>query len=219
MKRKTFNEVLKKILPYCNYGNLLDIGCSSGLLLEEAKSFGFDTYGIEISEYASNIAKKRIGSNRIHSGTLETSNFNKNFFNVITMIDVIEHVRNPIETLKYAKNILDSTGGGYILITTPNTYSFTNKIMGSKWIHYNSEHLFYFNKLSIKKLCDICGYELIYCSSFAKTMRLDYMYYQMKEHNHLLMSNILNILSNTLIKNIDFHISSGDFLCILKKKV
>ncbi|AUJ49883.1 methyltransferase [Brachyspira hyodysenteriae] len=112
MKRKTFNEVLKKILPYCNYGNLLDIGCSSGLLLEEAKSFGFDTYGIEISEYASNIAKKRIGSNRIHSGTLETSNFNKNFFNVITMIDVIEHVRNPIETLKYAKNILDSTGGG-----------------------------------------------------------------------------------------------------------
>ncbi|MDA0065288.1 class I SAM-dependent methyltransferase [Brachyspira hyodysenteriae] len=35
------------------------MGCSSGLLLEEAKSFGFDTYGIEISEYASNIAKEK----------------------------------------------------------------------------------------------------------------------------------------------------------------
>ncbi|OEJ16729.1 methyltransferase [Brachyspira hampsonii] len=112
MKRKTFNNVLKKILPYCNYGNLLDIGCSSGLLLEEAKLLGFEPYGIEISEYASSIAKKRIGSDRIYNGTLETSNFNKNFFNVITMIDVIEHVRNPIETLKYAKNILNSTGGG-----------------------------------------------------------------------------------------------------------
>ncbi|ELV05346.1 class I SAM-dependent methyltransferase [Brachyspira hampsonii] len=112
MKRKTFNNILKKILPYCSNGNLLDIGCSSGLLLEEAKLIGFDPYGIEISEYASSIAKKRIGSDRIYNGTLETSSFNKNFFNVITMIDVIEHVRNPIETLKYVKNILNRIGGG-----------------------------------------------------------------------------------------------------------
>ncbi|WP_288550706.1 class I SAM-dependent methyltransferase [uncultured Brachyspira sp.] len=112
MKRKTFNKVLKKILPYCNYGNLLDIGCSSGLLLEEAKLLGFEPYGIEISEYASSIAKKRIGSERIYNGTLESSNFNKNFFNVITMIDLIEHVRNPVETLKKIRNILNSTGGG-----------------------------------------------------------------------------------------------------------
>ncbi|HJH55529.1 MAG TPA: class I SAM-dependent methyltransferase [Brachyspira hyodysenteriae] len=216
MKRKTFNNILKKILPYCSSGNLLDIGCSSGILLEEAKLLGFDVYGLEISEYASNIAKKRIGSDRIYNGTLETSNFNKNFFNVITMIDVIEHVRNPIETLKYVKNILNSTGG-YILITTPNTYSFTNKIMGSKWTHYNSEHLFYFNKLSIKKLCDICGYELIYCSSFAKTMRLDYMYYQMKGHCHSFVSNVINIVSNIpIISKINFPIFTGDFVVILK---
>lgn len=112
MKRKTFNKVLKKILPYCNCGNLLDMGCSSGLLLEEAKLLGFEPYGIEISEYASSIAKKRIGSERIYNGTLESSNFNKIFFNVITMIDVIEHVRNPVETLKKIRNILNSTGGG-----------------------------------------------------------------------------------------------------------
>ena len=112
MKRKTFNRILKKIIPYCNCGNLLDMGCSSGLLLEEAKLLGFEPYGIEISEYASSIAKKRIGSERIYNGTLESSNFNKNFFNVITMIDVIEHVRNPVETLKKIRNILNSTGGG-----------------------------------------------------------------------------------------------------------
>lgn len=217
MKRKTFNNILKKILPYCSSGKLLDIGCSSGLLLDEARLLGFEPYGIEISEYASNIAKKRIGSERIYNGTLETSNFNKNFFNVITMIDVIEHVRNPIETLKYARNILNNTGGGYILITTPNTYSFSNKIMGSKWTHYNSEHLFYFNKLSIKKLCDICGYELIYCSSFAKTMRLDYMSFQMKEHCHSFVSNLMNIVSNIpIIGKINFPIFTGDFIVILK---
>ncbi|MCZ9970441.1 class I SAM-dependent methyltransferase [Brachyspira hyodysenteriae] len=44
MKRKTFNGILKKILPYCSSGNLLDIGCSSGILLEEAEVLGFNVY-------------------------------------------------------------------------------------------------------------------------------------------------------------------------------
>lgn len=218
MKRKTFNGILKKILPYCSNGNLLDIGCSSGLLLEEAKLFGFEPYGIEISEYASGIAKKRMGNDRIHNGILETSNFNKNFFNVITMIDVIEHVRNPIEILKNVKNILNSTGGGYILITTPDTDSIIKKIMRKKWIYYHQEHLFYFNKLSIKKLCDICGYKLVYYSSLKKIMRLDYMYFQMKEHNHSIIANIMNIVNHIpIINNINFKILSGNIIAILKK--
>ena len=116
MKRKTFNNILKKILPYCNGGNILDIGCSSGILLEEAKSFGFNPYGVEISEYASSIAKKRIGEEKIHNGSLENIPFEKNYFNLITMIDVIEHVRNPIETLsklnEYSNITTNSNGGG-----------------------------------------------------------------------------------------------------------
>ncbi|KLI37564.1 methyltransferase, partial [Brachyspira hyodysenteriae] len=102
---------LKKLLPYCNKGNILDIGCSTDILLEEAKKLGFEPYGLEISEYASNIAKKRIGEDRIYNGTLDTYQLDKKF-DVITMIDVIEHFRNPIEILKIAKEILNFNLGG-----------------------------------------------------------------------------------------------------------
>ena len=216
MKRKTFNRILKKILPYCSNGNLLDIGCSSGLLLEEAKLLGFEPYGMEISEYASGIAKKRIGNDRIHNGILETSNFNKNFFNVITMIDVIEHVKNPIEILKNVKNILNNTGGGYILITTPNTYSFTNKIMGSKWPHYNSEHLFYFNLKSIKKICSIAGFEIVYYSSLIKIMRLDYICNQLNRSSNNISKLISLFGYIPIIGKMRFPILTGDFIVILK---
>ena len=117
MKRKTFKSILKKILPYCNGGNILDIGCSSGILLEEARNLGFNPYGVEISEYASSIAKKRIGENKIHNGSLENIMFEKNYFSLITMIDVIEHVRNPIEILSKSSeylNITTNSNGGVL---------------------------------------------------------------------------------------------------------
>ena len=117
MKRKTFKSILKKILPYCNSGNILDIDCSSGILLEEARNLGFNPYGVEISEYASSIAKKRIGEDKIHNGSLENIMFEKNYFSLITMIDVIEHVRNPIEILSKSSeylNITTNSNGGVL---------------------------------------------------------------------------------------------------------
>ncbi|MBW5381276.1 class I SAM-dependent methyltransferase, partial [Brachyspira hampsonii] len=89
------------------------IGTASGFLLEEAKLLGFEPYGVELSEYSSSIAKKKFGDDRIHNGTLETSSFQENFFDVITMTDLLEHIQNPIEILKYSYKILKCpTGGG-----------------------------------------------------------------------------------------------------------
>ena len=222
MKRKTFKSILKKILPYCNSGNILDIGCSSGILLEEARNLGFNPYGVEISEYASSIAKKRICEDKIHNGSLENIMFEKNYFSLITMIDVIEHVRNPIEILSKSSEYLNittnSNGGGYCMITTPNTDSFSAKIMGKKWLHYNNEHLNYFNIKSMRELSKRTGFKIVKYGSLLKTMRLEYVYFQMKEHNRKFLSNFIKNINNApLISKIDFPIFSGDFYLILKK--
>ena len=222
MKRKTFNNILNKVISYCKGGNILDIGCSSGILLEEAKLLGFNPYGIEISEYASSIAKKRIGEDKIYNGSLENAPFKKNYFNLITMIDIIEHVRNPIDALLKAREYLNittnSNGGGYCMITTSNTDSLSAKIMGKRWLHYNSEHLNYFNIKSMQKLSELTGFKIIKYGTLLKTMRLNYMYFQLKEHNNKLLSNFVKYANYTpLISKIDFPILSGDFYLILEK--
>ncbi|WP_241392445.1 class I SAM-dependent methyltransferase [Brachyspira hyodysenteriae] len=113
MKKSTFRNMLKKILPYKKSGNILDIGTASGFLLEEAKEMGFEPYGVEISEYSSSIAKKKFGEDRIYNGTLETAPFENNFFDVITMTDLLEHVQDPVSILKISNKLLRNyTGGG-----------------------------------------------------------------------------------------------------------
>lgn len=222
MKRKTFNNILNKVISYCKGGNILDIGCSSGILLEEAKLLGFNPYGIEISEYASSIAKKRIGEDKIYNGSLENAPFKKNYFNLITMIDIIEHVRNPIDALLKAREYLNitinSNGGGYIMMTVPNTNSFTHNIMGKKWTQYKFEHLFYFNKKNIEILANKTGFKIIYFKSALKTMTLKYMRDQFNVYKLFPITQLLNIINRIpIINKLKFKIRLGESLIILKK--
>ena len=104
------------------------------------------------------------------------------------------------------------------MITTPNTDSFSAKIMGKKWLHYNEEHLNYFNLKSMQKLSKIAGFKIIKYGSLLKTMRLKYMYFQLKEHNNKFLSNFIKYVNYMpLISKIDFPILSGDFYLILEK--
>lgn len=118
MKKSTFADMLKKILPYKKCGNILDIGTASGFLLEEAKKLGFEPYGVELSEYSSSIAKKKFGDERIYNGILENAPFEENFFDLITMCDFLEHSQNPINILNISHKLLkittNSNGGGVL---------------------------------------------------------------------------------------------------------
>lgn len=220
MKKSTFRNMLKKILPYKKSGNILDIGTASGFLLEEAKKIGFEPYGVELSEYSSSIAKQKFGNDRIHNGTIETSNFPENFFDLITMTDLLEHIQKPIEMLEICRKMLKqySTGGGYIMITVPDTTSFTHNIMRSKWTQYKLEHLFYFNKNNFEIMAKNTGFEIIYMKPAVKTMTLRYIRNQFNVYKLFPLTQIFNIINYIPILNtLRFNITLGESLVILKK--
>lgn len=221
MKKSTFRNMLKKILPYKRCGNILDIGTASGFLLEEAKSLGFEPYGVELSEYSSSIAKQKFGEDRIHNGTLDTSNFEENFFDVITMTDLLEHIQNPLDLLKICHKILKEPvrgGGGYIMITVPETTSFTHNIMKSKWTQYKLEHLFYFNKKNMEMIAKRTGFEIIYMKPAVKTMTLKYITNQFNVYKLFPITQIFNIVNHIpIINTLRFNITLGESLIILKK--
>ena len=88
--------------------------------------------------------------------------------------------------------------------------------MGKKWLHYNTEHLFYFNLESMKKICSITGFEIVYSHTLMKTMRLDYIYNQLKRSSNNIskLVGLFNIIP--IINKINFPIFTGDFIVILK---
>jgi 2-polyprenyl-3-methyl-5-hydroxy-6-metoxy-1,4-benzoquinol methylase len=69
-------------------------------------------------------------------------------FDLITCVDIIEHVANPVEILKKCSSLLDK--GGRLLIVTPDNASFAARLFGYRWWHYRIAHISYFNIETLK---------------------------------------------------------------------
>lgn len=140
-------------------GRLLDIGCSLGYFVEAANSRGWQASGVEISEYASDEARK-IGLD-VKTGVLEDAGYCDGSFDCVTMWDVLEHVPDPTKHMNEINRILSP--GGLVVIGTPNLDHSRFKAQREKWRHLKpAEHIFYFMKSSIIRLLDKAGFDFIY---------------------------------------------------------
>jgi len=187
MKYCTGIKHVKKIQHIQSSGMLLDIGCAFGFFLEAARDTGFDAYGVELSSFSSAFAKKSIGEKKIYHGILEESPFTNKIFDVITMFDLIEHTPNPKETIIQAAQMLAPKG--IIVLSTPNSGSFSRFLMKKKWIHYKEEHLFYFNKKNIEYLADELKLQVIKAKAFKKVFYLSYVLHQFEIYKHFFFNS------------------------------
>ncbi len=144
-----YNELLDIFERYRKTSNILDIGCGVGYFLEEAKKRNWNVYGTEYSDQAVNICtEKRLN---VKKGTTSSINFDKDFFDIITSFEVIEHINNPLEEIQSIYNILRVDGIFYL--TTPNINSITRLLLKDKWnvINY-PEHLCYYSTKTLHYL-------------------------------------------------------------------
>ncbi len=97
--------------------NVLDIGCSSGILLEELKNIGFkqdNLYGIDISESAIN---KSVKNGIKHSYVMDAINIHLDKkFDMLIASDSLEHILNDTEALKNWHQLLNPSGRLYIFV-------------------------------------------------------------------------------------------------------
>ena len=143
---------------------LLDIGCNKGFLLHSALQKNWDAYGVELVPELLIPFKKKYTEmeNKIFIGGFEDvyKNFEDNYFDVVTAIDVIEHFEDPRESLKNIYNVLSP--GGIFVIQTPDSQSDNAKQAGPKWGALKPlEHLFLFNKENYSTLANDVGFSEI----------------------------------------------------------
>ena len=111
------NKRIRSVTRFKQQGRLLDIGCANGRFIESLYGkAGWEVHGVEISEYASQLARDR-GLN-VFTGSLEAAAFPDQYFDVITMWDVIEHLHDPEATLREIHRVLKT--GGILILRLPN---------------------------------------------------------------------------------------------------
>lgn len=149
-----FREWLKKFERFRKLNKILDVGCGRGEFLEEAQKFGWNVTGSEYSETAVNILKAK--NITVISGDIEEYS-TTDYFDVIVSIEVVEHLKNPLQNVNKMFSLLRP--GGLLFLTTPNRKSLTGVIIKSRWrVFEYPEHLFYFSCNSMNSMLVKTGF-------------------------------------------------------------
>ena len=98
-------------------GRILDVGCGVGFFLKVARDCGWETYGVEPARYAAEFGQKEYGLS-IYCGLLGEVHYKDNFFDVVTIWDVLCSVQDPMSILREVFLVLKD--GGTVIIKVPN---------------------------------------------------------------------------------------------------
>lgn len=151
------------IQKFVSKGKVLDVGCNGGFFLNTFNK-KFTKYGTEVDEQSVKYAKKyfpKFGKNIYYTDILN-SNFKNNFFDLVIMRGVIEHVSKPGDYLKKISKYLKKNAYLYIC-ATPNGESKAFDIFRERWnLFHPVQHLWHFSPSNLEKFCKKYKMKLVY---------------------------------------------------------
>ena len=162
-------------------GKLLDIGCATGLFLNEMQGYGWRVRGVELSPYAAEYARQTFALDVV-TGTLETAEFPPDNFDVVTMWDVLEHVTEPKYTLAEIGRVLKP--GGMLALSLPNPGCIEAQLFGVYWIGWDRpRHLHLFTTAVLRNYLTDAGFRDIKVESLGGRLGLTLLSIQLLLNN------------------------------------
>jgi 2-polyprenyl-3-methyl-5-hydroxy-6-metoxy-1,4-benzoquinol methylase len=138
---------------------MLDIGCDMGFMLEAAKSDGFrELHGIEPVPAARSVAETIEGS-LVTDKFFEQTDYPADYFDLITLIHVLDHLYDPRVVLRQAlKNLRPE---GLVLAVVHNVRSVLGLLLGERSPIFNLYHHYFFDKNTLAELFRRQGYGVV----------------------------------------------------------
>lgn len=177
-------ERLLRLLPPPAAGaTLLDIGSAYGFLLEAARRRGYRPTGLEPSRHAADHARRTYGAEVVH-GDVESAQLAAGSFDVVTMVDVIEHLGNPAAAMIQIHRWLRP--GGQLLILTPDLDSAMARLLGRYWWGFLDDHIFYFSRRTLRLLLEANGFSVRRVRSFGRSFPAHHWVYKLSQYHDFL---------------------------------
>lgn len=172
-EKKHFNNIFSKrfflIKKFKKNGRILDIGSSTGNLLEIFLDDQWECWGVEPSE------SYKLQNKKIHAINMnfEKAKLNENYFDVVIMNHTLEHVANPDLVIKKIYKILKKDG--IIFIDVPNFGSLSSIILKENWpFLLPHEHSYHFTKKSLSSLLKSHDFKIIYSETRSGIFDMQY---------------------------------------------
>jgi SAM-dependent methyltransferase len=170
-QRMSARSALERIERHARRGQLLDVGCWAGFLLDEARLRGWRTVGLEPSEFASTFARERYGLD-VRNADLFAAELEPSSFDALVLGDVIEHLTDPGAALDRIAAL--AAPDAVLHLALPDAGSLLARTLGARWWSVIPTHVQYFTRRSLATLLRRRGWDLLELTTAPKAFTVRY---------------------------------------------
>lgn len=187
-------------------GRILDVGCCRGYFVKLAKERGWDSFGLEPSrKMADDCAADGLN---VYNGTILNSGIEDGQFDVVTLWDVIEHLREPLEEFQALNRLIRK--GGLVCFWTKNIESLRARILGRRYPFIMSQHIVYFSPDTSRLLLEKSGFRLRRIFTLPMLMSI---------HRILNRLGFKRDFRSPFIRNLTLPVQFGDNMLVIAEKL
>jgi 2-polyprenyl-3-methyl-5-hydroxy-6-metoxy-1,4-benzoquinol methylase len=212
-RQRHAQSILRTIEKWHSPGRMLEIGSQVGILLHAAQKRGWEVSGIEPSKWAVNTGRERFGVN-LHHGSAETAEFSPGSFDCIVMVDVLEHLVDPLTVLRRCRPWL--APGGLLTLSTVNMGTLTAKFLGTNWPGFMDMHLHYFTPQSLREYLRRSEFELVASKPDSRSFSLGYITGRLA-HSGRLLRMAGKVGGLPVVKNLRVTLPTKDLILIIAR--
>ena len=172
-RRELFDWVLDRICGYALGGRrLLEVGANVGLFLDVATGRGWQARGVDPSRWAVAEGRRLFGVDLVE-GSVEGVNPDGGDTDAAVMLDVLEHVTDPVAALAALRSVVDDEG--LLALTTINCESLHSRVRRGSWPWYIRPHLHYFTPATLRMTMERGGFDMVDYRIVPRSFHLSYV--------------------------------------------
>jgi 2-polyprenyl-3-methyl-5-hydroxy-6-metoxy-1,4-benzoquinol methylase len=207
-------QVLKRFLGK-DHKSLLEIGSAYGFFLEVAKPAFERVLGIDITEDGCHYASQTLGMPVVQDDFL-AHDFGNERFDVMTMWDTIEHLREPNLYLEKLATMMPT--GGLLTFTTGDIDGWNARLRKEHWrMIHPPTHVHYFSRRTLAQMLERYGFETVYskhCGFYRSLDMVAYMILVLRQGNQ----KLYDALAATGLTKFDFYLNMYDIMYVIARK-
>jgi len=196
-------------------GRILDVGCAGGRFLEMMT--GWERHGTEIMARQAASARKMLGDT-IHNGPFEDYPPRENFFDVITLQDVFDHLIDPRANLERCFRLLKP--GGLIVIKVHDIRCLFARFSGARFYAIAPPgHLFYFSRKPLSLMLQRAGFTKLEHRHIGHLLFMKTIFYRFaKGKSQSFSHRIYRLLEGSRLGNLRIHKNLHDIITVFAEK-